>query len=199
LSEAHLGRRDPVLHLVVGPNGSGKTTLVTEVLAPVTHLPFVNADVIAAERWPDAPAEHAYDASAAAARERERLISARTSFITETVFSHPSKLELIELAEHAGYRVELHVVMLPEQTTVERVRYRVRHGGHRVPVTKIRQRYRRLWPLVARARDLADATYVYDNSLAATPFRLVAEYENGLPIGVPALPVWAPTAMSTSR
>jgi len=183
---------DPVLHLVAGPNGSGKTTLVSEVLQPVTHLPFVNADLIAAEMWPDAQAEHAYDASAAAARQREQLIATRTSFITETVFSHPSKLALIELAQQAGYRVELHVVLLPEQTTVERVRYRVRTGGHRVPVAKIRRRYRRLWPLVARARALADVTYVYDNSLAAKPLRLVAQYEHGRPVGTPALPVWAP-------
>ena len=186
---------DPVLHLVVGPNGSGKTTLVTQVLQPVTHLPFVNADVIAAETWPDAPAEHAYEASAAAARQREKLIAARTSFVTETVFSHPSKLELVELAQRAGYRVELHVVLLPEQTTVERVRYRVRTGGHRVPVAKIRMRYRRLWPLVARARDLADATYVYDNSLAAKPFRLVAEYEHVQPIGTPTFPAWTPATL----
>ena len=185
-------RGDPVLHLLAGANGSGKTTLATQVLQPVTHLPFVNADEIAASRWPDAQAEHAYDASAAAALERERLIAARRSFITETVFSHPSKLALIELAQRAGYRVELHVVLLPEQTTVERVRYRVRTGGHRVPVAKIRQRYRRLWPLVARARTIADATHIYDNSLAARPLQLVAQYEHGRPIGTPTLPSWAP-------
>jgi len=44
----------PVLHLLAGPNGSGKSTFVAEVLQEVTHLPFVNADVIAAHRWPDA-------------------------------------------------------------------------------------------------------------------------------------------------
>ena len=155
---------DPVLHLVAGPNGSGKTTLVTRVLRPVTHLPFVNADVIADRR----------------------------SFITETVFSHDSKLGLIEQAQHAAYRVELHVVLLPEDATVERVRHRVRLGGHAVPGAKIRERYRRLWPLVVRARALADMTHVYDNSLASTPLRLIARYEHGRPIGTPAWPVWAP-------
>src|SRR4051794_41073579 len=90
---------DPVLHLVAGPNGSGKTTLVREVIAPVTHLAFINADVIAAEQWPDAQAEHAYEASRAAAAEREKLLARRVSFITETVFSHPSKLELIRTAQ----------------------------------------------------------------------------------------------------
>src|SRR5438445_13626491 len=96
----------PVMHLIAGPNGSGKTTLVTEVLQPVTHLPFVNADVLAAQRWPEAQAEHAYEASMAASREREKLIAERTSFITETVFSHPSKLALMVFAQSAGYRVE---------------------------------------------------------------------------------------------
>lgn len=183
---------DPVLHLVAGPNGSGKTTLVSRVLQPVTHLPFVNADVIAAQRWPDTQVEQAYDASRAAAQERDQLIAAGLSFITETVFSHPSKLALIEQAHQAGYRVELHVVLLPEDATVERVSHRVHAGGHHVPESKIRERYQRLWPLVARARKLADMTYVYDNSLAATPLRLIARYEHGAPIGAPVWPTWAP-------
>ncbi len=77
---------EPVLHLIAGPNGAGKTTLATRVIAPVTHLPFVNADVIAEQRWPAAQAEHAYQASEAAAEQRRELIAAGRSFIAETVF-----------------------------------------------------------------------------------------------------------------
>ena len=161
----------------------------------MTHLPFVNADVIALERWPDAQQEHAYEASQAAAEQRDRLIAGRVSFITETVFSHPSKVALVEQAQSCGYRVELHVVLLPLEVTIHRVQQRVRLGGHSVPVVKIRERYERLWPLVARARDLAEATHVYDNSLAAKPLRLVAEYEHGRPIGKPSWPVWTPAAL----
>jgi predicted ABC-type ATPase len=186
---------DPVLHVLAGPHGSGKTTLVKRVLQPVTHLPVVNADVIAAQRWPGAQGEHAYDASRAAAKERDRLVASRFSFITETVFSHPSKLDLIRQAQQAGYRVELHVILLPEDATVERVSQRVRAGGHHVPEAKIRERYQRLWPLVARAREIADRTCVYDNSLARTPLRLIARYEHGTPIGTPTWPVWTPTAL----
>ena len=44
------------LDLVVGPNGAGKTTFVELVLAPLRPgVTFVNADVIAAARWPDDP------------------------------------------------------------------------------------------------------------------------------------------------
>ncbi len=90
---------DPVLCLIAGPNGAGKATLATPVIAPVTRLPFINADVIAAQRWPSAQADHACDASQVAAEQRRELIGARASFITETVFSHPSKLALIRDAQ----------------------------------------------------------------------------------------------------
>jgi predicted ABC-type ATPase len=183
---------DPVLHLIAGPNGSGKTTLARRVIVPATHLPFVNADDIAARRWPGSEVEHAYDASEVAAAERTQLLADRSSFITETVFSHPSKVELVQRAQEAGYLVYLHVVVIPEELSVRRVAHRVRLGGHAVPKAKIRQRYRRLWPLVAQARALADMTYVYDNSTAAQPHRLMASYESGRLLGVPAWAQWTP-------
>lgn len=56
----------PVLHLTVGPNGAGKSTWFTRVIGPATRLPFVNADQIAAQRWPGEEMAHAYDAAEAA-------------------------------------------------------------------------------------------------------------------------------------
>ena len=57
----------PVLHLLAGPNGSGKTTFYEQVVAPATHLPFVNADHIAADRWPGEELQHGHEASRHAA------------------------------------------------------------------------------------------------------------------------------------
>jgi predicted ABC-type ATPase len=190
-----LSSPDPVLHLLAGPNGAGKSTLATRVLQPVTHLPFVNADLIAAERWPGAELAHAYEASRAAAAVRTELIAARRSFLTETVFSHPSKLELVAAAQRAGYLVTLHVVLLPVEVTLARVAFRVGRGGHEVPEAKVRERYDRLWPLVAQARELAERTRVYDNGSAATPFRLVADYEHGELLGRASYPRWAPAEL----
>ena len=187
---------DPVLHLIAGPNGAGKTTLATRVIAPVTHLPFINADVIAAQRWPEAQAEHAYEASQVAADQRQELILARASFITETVFSHPSKLALIRDAQDEGYLVLLHVVLVPEGLSVARVGDRVRRGGHTVPEDKIRERYRRLWALVVQARALAERAYIYDNSRATTPLRLVASDERGELVGATDWPTWTPHALT---
>ncbi|HSU34167.1 MAG TPA: AAA family ATPase, partial [Propionibacteriaceae bacterium] len=137
------------LDLVVGPNGAGKSTFVRMTLAkslPPT-VPFVNADEIAAQRWPGSTQEHAYQAAEVAAATRVALIDAGLSFIAETVFSHRSKLELIDTAHAAGYFVFLHVLLVPVELTVERVAHRVAAGGHPVPEVKIRQRYQRLWPL----------------------------------------------------
>ena len=186
----------PVLHLLAGPNGSGKSTYVAHLLEPVTHLPFVNADVIAAERWPESQSEHAYAASRAAADERAKRLAAGSSFITETVFSHPSKLDLVDDAIARGYLVHLHVILLPVDVAVRRVAERVQHGGHDVPEQKIRERYARLWDLIAKARSTSHRTEFFDNSTASSPFRRVAEYEHGLVIGEPSWPVWAPAALT---
>jgi predicted ABC-type ATPase len=186
----------PVLHLLAGPNGSGKSTFAAQVLGPITHLPFVNADEIARERWPGHEEAHAYDASTAAAHARSQAIAAGRSFITETVFSHPSKVDLVEQGLRAGYLVELHVMLVPEDLAVARVAHRVALGGHTVPEAKVRERYRRLWWLIARARRIADRATFYDNTTATTPFRPVAVFERGRPVGTPAWPSWTPAEVT---
>jgi predicted ABC-type ATPase len=153
------------LDLVAGPNGAGKSTFVELTLAPLLGgSVFVNADEIARQRWPKDPASHAYEAALLAAETRIKLIELGLSFIAETVFSHPSKLELIDTAHAAGFTVVLHVVLIPEELAVARVAYRVQSGGHPVAENKIRERYHRLWTLVAEAITRCDQATVYDNS-----------------------------------
>lgn len=186
----------PLLHLLAGPNGAGKSSYVRDVLAPSTLLPFINADEIAASRWPDAQPEHAYEAAQIAEAQRRELMAAGESFISETVFSHPSKVQLVSDAVDAGYLVHLHVIMIPVELTVQRVHERVRRGGHAVPETKIRERYERLWKHIGSAIQIADVTEVFDNSSARTPFRLCATYQHGALIGAPSWPKWAPAELS---
>lgn len=186
------------LDLVVGPNGAGKSTFVELTLAPL--LPssvFVNADEIARLRWPDDPASHAYAAAKIAADTRALLIGRGLSFIAETVFSHPSKLELVTTAKTAGYTVVLHVLMIPEDLAVERVAHRVLAGGHAVPPDKIRDRHRRLWALVAAAIPRCDSAVVYDGSGLRGP-RIVAQINGADAVGSPSWPGWAPSDL-TSR
>jgi predicted ABC-type ATPase len=186
------------LDLVVGPNGAGKSTFVELTLAPL--LPgsaFVNADEIAKQRWPEDAAAHSYQAARVAAETRATLIERSASFIAETVFSHPSKLELVDAARAAHYTVVLHVLLIPEELAVERVQRRVSAGGHHVPENKIRERYQRLWGLVASAVIRCDSTTVYDNSGLEGP-RIVAEVNDGFCVGSPVWPAWTPDVLRSA-
>jgi len=188
----------PVLHVLAGSNGAGRTTLAERVLIPRTHLPFVNADLVAEQLWPgdrDRQSQGGRDVSRMAEEERERLLKQRVSFITETVFSHESKLDLLRNAQRLGYLVTLHAVMIPEDLAVARVADRALAGGHLVPEDKIRGRYGRLWALIAQARMIADQTQFYDNSSLSRPLRPIARYEYGQQIGQPDWPDWTPTVL----
>jgi predicted ABC-type ATPase len=156
----------------------------------------VNADLIAADLHPADPEAGSYEGAQVAAERRRQLMEARHSFVTETVFSHPSKLDLVRGAADAGYLVTLHVVLVPEALAVARVANRVANGGHRVPAAKVRARFRRLWPLVDQAIGIAASSVVYDNSTASSPFRVVATFEHGLLVGSADWPGWTPTSLS---
>ena len=183
---------DPVLHVIAGPNGAGKSTFYNKVLRPVTHLEFVNADLIAARRWPGDAMQHAYEASKLAADTRARLMQERRSFVTETVFSHESKLDLLHEAMQRGFRVTLHIVLIPEELSVARVANRLANGGHDVPEAKIRERFTRLWGHLRDAIELVDESRVYDNTKANTPYKLVATYIHGYATTSPEWPPWTP-------
>jgi predicted ABC-type ATPase len=163
---------DPVLSLIAGPNGSGTSTFVERILSPYINLPFVNADLIAAEP--------------------SRLIAGRQSFMAETAFSHPSTLEQIEAARAAGYIVVLHVIVVAQDLAVARVRERVTLGGHGVPEAKIRSRFERLWGHAAQAIARVDDATVYDNTTATHPYRIMARYHAGYRVGPATWPDWAP-------
>ena len=185
------------LDLVVGPNGAGKSTFISRSVQPswrAAHV--VNADDIAARKWPADPSGHAYDAARVAEQTRARLIELGQPFIAETVCSHPSKLDLIRDATSAGYYVALHVVMVPVELAVARVRARVAAGGHDVPEVKIRERHARLWPIVADAIPMCDAATCWDNAGHDGPDK-VAEFIGGMPVRAPGWLPWAPATLVT--
>jgi len=184
------------LDLVVGPNGAGKSTFVDHVLAPTLPMSaVVDADVIAAQRWPGEEAEHAYEAARIAAATRSALIAQRAPLIAETVFSHPSKLDLIDEAHRAEYDVSLHVLLVPLELALARVDARAAAGGHTVPRRKVRERYARLWPLVAEAMVRSDTARVWDNSRLDGP-ALVATVVGGRMAGPTTWPAWTPAALT---
>lgn len=182
----------PTLILLAGPNGAGKSTLYQTRVAPAFAGPFVNADVIQREELGDDSPEAAYRAARIAAARRSEILAKRGDLVTETVFSHPSKLDLVMEARAAGYSVwVLHVGVDSPDLSVARVAHRVAAGGHGVPEAKIRERYDRSEPLIREAVRLAAMGLVYDNSIAGRPPKLVLTFEHGRLVKVrPNPPGW---------
>ena len=148
----------PVFYLLAGPNGAGKSTLfhaaVAEGLIPA-EAEFVNADIFEAAHLQHLgnPQMRSEQAREWADGRRAALLQTGQSFVSETVFSHESKLALIEHAQHCGFAVVLLVVCLDDpKRLLDRVHQRVQEGGHAVPGERI----------LARAVRLADLALLYD-------------------------------------
>jgi len=170
----------PSLVLLAGPNGAGKSTLYQTRVARSFAGPFINADLIQRDELKDPSMEASYHAAEIAAARRASLLEARKSFATETVFSHPSKLDIITDARARGYMViVMHVGVDDPDLSVARVRARTGEGGHDVPEQKIRDRYVRGQPLIRQAVLRADRGMVFDNSKLNAPPRLMLLFATG--------------------
>ena len=167
------------LWLLAGGNGAGKSTFYRTRLAPL-GIPFVNADLVARELFPESPELHSYEAMQIVEEIRDNLLIDGRSFCFETVFSHPSKVDFVGKAKALDYVVILVMIHL-EATSLNkaRVAQRVEEGGHDVPDEKIESRIPRLLRLVKTVIPLCDYVYLLDNSLADNPFIQVLTIRNG--------------------
>lgn len=183
----------PQLWILVGGNGAGKSTFYEQFLKQ-RGLPFVNADLIAKEYFPEDPEGKSIEASAIAERLRYRLIEERRSFCFETVFSHPSKIDFLGVAKAAGYEIVMVFIHLGNpDLNKARVSQRVGDGGHNVPEERIEPRIERLLENVKKviALGLANQVHILDNSDYENPFVRLVEIKDGeLAIIKNSLPNW---------
>lgn len=170
----------PTLILIAGPNGAGKTTFYETVLKSRVKAPFINADLIQRDELKDASPEAAYEAARIAAERRDDCLRSLQSFVTETVFSHPSKLKMLQDARKAGFRImAFHLHLQTPDLAVARVAARVEEGGHPVPEKKILDRYERNQRLIRMAMLMADRGAIYDASRLNQPPLLLAQAMSG--------------------
>ena len=180
------------LWLLVGGNGAGKATFYRTQLKPL-GMPFVNADDIARDVFPQAPEEHSYEAAKIAENLRNSLLEQGKNFCFETVFSHPSKIDFVAKAKALGYQVVMVFVHL-EQSSLNkaRVHQRIETGGHAVPEEKIETRIPRTIDNVLNALPLCDDVWVLDNSSVQEPYKKVLRIQGGnMQAFIHPLPDWA--------
>lgn len=182
----------PTLFLVAGPNGAGKSSFYDTVLAPRIAVPFVNADIIQRLELRDPSPQASYKAAGIAEQRRRDLLAQSRSFVMETVFSHPSKLQLIRDARDQGYRIVVfHLNVASADVALARVRARVQEGGHDVPEDKLRARYVRNQAIIRQAVLMADNAQVFDSSALNEAPRMLLELSNGQVVAAAhELPEW---------
>ncbi|PZT88220.1 MAG: hypothetical protein DI637_08135 [Citromicrobium sp.] len=170
----------PTLFVIAGPNGAGKSTFYDTVLAGRVDAPFINPDIIQREEIGDPSMQASYAAAKLAETRRRGFLASGQSFVMETVFSHPSKLELLRDARAAGYRIVVfHLMLASPDIAVARVEGRVEEGGHPVPEDKVRSRFARNAALIRQAALMADRAQVFDASALNERPRLLLELSNG--------------------
>jgi predicted ABC-type ATPase len=181
------------MFMIAGPNGAGKSTLYELRIKPNTKAPFINADIIQREELKDVSMHASYKAAEMAETRRQQHLLQQRSFVSESTFSHPSKLKLIEDAQLAGFRVVLyHVNLRSPELSVKRVAHRFNEGGHDVPEDKIRDRFERNPALIRQAVLRADRAFIYDNSRLNQDPALAIEFKNGQVARVSdQVPLWA--------
>lgn len=164
---------------LAGGNGAGKSTFYRTRLAPL-GIPFVNADIIAKELYPDAPEVHSYAAAQIAEELRNRLLQDGRSFCFETVFSHPSKIDFIARAKALGYQTVLVFIHLESSNLNKaRIHQRVAEGGHNVPEEKVDARIGRMLGNIKTVIPLCDHVRLLDNSYVDDPFQLIVTIRDG--------------------
>lgn len=149
--------------ILAGPNGSGKSSIYTR-LSPLGE--FVNADVIEAGLPESLPSSvKKIRAGKLAVARLNELIRSKADFVFETTLSGRHALRLVTSAKAVGYHVGLIFVALDSaERNVKRVEFRVRLGGHDIPVADILRRYDAAFRNLPAAISIADESIVIDNS-----------------------------------
>ena len=160
--------RRPILCVIAGPNGSGKTSTTEKLLANewTSDCMYINPDNIAQEQFGDWNSQEAVlKAAQEATRLRYQCLKEGKSFVFETVFSSPEKLDFLRKAKDAGFFIRFFYVCTENpEINVLRIAQRYLNGGHEVPISKVISRYYKSLALAAQAIDFVDRAYVYDNS-----------------------------------
>jgi predicted ABC-type ATPase len=160
----------PRFWIVAGPNGSGKSTLYdsTDIEGFGRSVWIINPDLLSAqiseqEKLPLLRANGvALDRIATWLR---ASIQAHQTVGVETVLSTPKYRNVVGLAKKFGFEIRLlYVTLRNADLNVERVRQRVRNGGHAVAENKIRERRERSFKQLPWFLTNADLALIYDNS-----------------------------------
>ncbi len=124
------------LIVIAGANGSGKTTFSQNIVEK-TKFAFLNADEIEKEL-----STSKLQAGKVFFERLSQLIAKGESFILESTLSGNYLIKVIRKAQTESYSIRIVYVFLGSpQDCIQRIRLRVKLGGHFVPDDDVIRRY----------------------------------------------------------
>ena len=163
----------PRLTIIAGANGCGKSTL-TSRSSFIYKTPLLDPDAISKVLQPSIPGAPAVAAARQVLISAGKHIDKRESFAVETTLAGKHYLQMMVDARIRGFEIVLvYIGTESVEINLARIRNRVLAGGHDVPESDVRRRYRRSFGNLPIAIDRADHTVLFDNS-TEEGYRLVA-------------------------
>src|SRR5690554_1737248 len=125
---------DKILYIIGGCNGAGKTTASFTILPEILNCKeFVNADEIAKGISPFQPEKVSFEAGKIMLTRIQELLNEDENFSFEITLATKSYKNTVLVAKKLGYKVVLLFFWLQTiELAKERVRIRVKEGGHNI-------------------------------------------------------------------
>jgi predicted ABC-type ATPase len=155
------------LYIIAGCNGAGKTTASFTILPEIINCKeFVNADEIAKGLSPFQPEKVSIEAGRIMLNRISELLRENESFAFETTLATKSYKNTVLDAKHKGYTVTLLFFWLNNvELAKERVKTRVKEGGHNIPNEVINRRYfKGIKNLFDIYIEIVSGALIFDNS-----------------------------------
>jgi predicted ABC-type ATPase len=190
----------PIIVVVAGPNGAGKSTVAPALLQGALGVTeFVNADQIARGLSAFNPEGAAIAAGRVMLARLRELSQQHVSFAFETTLASRSTAVWLDELTASGYAAHLVFLWLPSADfALQRVRDRVRSGGHNVPEETVRRRYAKgIQNFFDLYQDRVETWRVYDAS-GVEP-RMAAARLNKHEVKVYDETIWALITLGESR
>ncbi len=159
-------QKHPTCYVIAGPNGAGKTTFAMKYLPEIADCRiFINADEIAKGLSPLDVEAAQLQASKIFLSSIDEHIRRRENFAFETTLSGKTYQKKIREWREAGWQVKLFYLWLPNaESSARRVEFRVKQGGHNIPLEAIERRYPRSIENLFEYAEICDSVTCYDNS-----------------------------------
>jgi len=155
------------LFIIAGCNGAGKTTASFTILPDILDCKeFVNADEIAKGLSPFQPEKVSFEAGRIMLKRIDELLKSDKNFAFETTLATKSYRSVIAQAKENGYFISMLFFWLQTiELAEERVKTRVREGGHNIETEIIRRRYSNgIKNLFNIYLPIVDEGLIFDNS-----------------------------------